>query len=176
MLHPFIRTFLSDPNCDATSVDDLRLRDIYPSLNNEIFSEENKIVAESVAALLSHPRGFDTGSTMTFVNVDKFEQFALLNQVYALLHCDCVEPLERAKVAHMAWCEMWLIHRIRTGQYLSMGDSMGDCMAPWYQLDNMRKRELVFIALAVSVRDDEDTAQAAERIVQGAVDVLLNEY
>jgi hypothetical protein len=171
MLNPFIKSFLSDPNCDAVNIDELRLKDIYPSLNDEIFMEENKIATESVAALLSHPRGFDTGRTLTFVNVDKFEQFALLHQVYSLLHCEEVSPLEKAKIAHKAWCEMWLIHRIRTGQYLDMRDSM----APWYQLDNMRKRELVFIALAVAVRDDEDTAQAAERILQEAVDVLLNE-
>jgi hypothetical protein len=109
---------------------------------------------------------------MTFVNVDRFEQFALLHQVHSLLNCENVLPLERAKVAHTAWCEMWLIHRIRTGQYVGHSDYM----APWYQLDNMRKRELVFIALAVAVRDDEDTAQAAERILQEAVDVLLNEF
>jgi len=169
-MNSLVRLYLNDPTRDDVSfIDDLQLCDI-THIPSEIYSEDNCILAENVAGLFSHPRAFDTGHTITFEKADSFEKSAFLYQVYAAVeNKNLCDTIERAKAVHNAWCHMWVNHRVCFPNYLS-----NENMTTWVQLDDMRKRECIFIALAVDVDEREETREAAERILQLTIDSLLN--
>jgi hypothetical protein len=171
-MNSLVRLYLNDPDrTDVRFIDDLQVCDI-KQIPSEIYSEDNRVLAESVAGLFSHPRAFDTGHTVTFENADCFEKSSFLYQVYAAVtNRNLSNAIERAKAVHYAYCHMWVNYRICFPNYLS-----NEYMVTWEQLDEMRKRECLFIALAVDVDEREETREAAERVLQLAVDSLRNEY
>ncbi len=170
MLSPFIIQFLNDPNTNINSINDLTINDIN-SINIDIYNEENCLLAENIAAIFSHPRAFDTGHTLHFDKLREFNQHAFLNQVFASKHSSHENIIEIAKDIHLAYCHMWLYYRVKNDAYIS-----NEFIYSWEQLDDMRKREYVFIALAKNVNEQEETRDAAERLLQETCDVLLNEY
>jgi hypothetical protein len=170
MISPIITQFLNDPNIHINQFDNLSINDIN-SINIDIYNEENCILAENVAAIFSHPRAFDTGHTLHFDKLNDFNQHSFLNQIFAAKNSIHTDIIEIAKDIHLAYCHMWLYYRIKNNAYIS-----DEFISSWEQLDEMRKREYVFIALSVDVNEQEETADAAERLLQQSCDVLLNEY
>jgi hypothetical protein len=170
MLSNFILQFLNNQRNNVDYIDDLDINDIKP-IDIQIYEEDNCILAEDVAALFSHPRGFDTGHTLRFDKLNSYEQHSFLNQVFTAKESTSTNIIETAQNVHLAYCHMWLYYRIKFGIYISE-----ECIRDWNQLDVMRKREYVFIALAINASHNQETEDVSEKLLEETCDILLNEH
>jgi hypothetical protein len=170
MLSNFILKFINNQNIDIQNIDDLDINNTNP-INIQIYEENNRILAEEVAALFSNSRAFDTGYTLKFDQLNDYKQHSFLNQVFAAKSSQYDNIIDIAKDIHLAYCHMWIYYRVKYGVYIS-----DEFMCSWEQLDDIKKREYVFIALAINAPENEDTSEAAERLLQETCDILLNEF